>query len=61
VAVKVSFIRACKDFFETGENGRKVEISELKALTKDDRVELRAELTRSGYDIEEPQELVESS
>ena len=50
----VSFIKACQDFFSSGENGKKVEISEFKALTKEDRDELRDLLTQEGYELLPP-------
>ena len=47
---KMSNVKAIKVFFETGEYGRKTDLSELKALSKYDREELgelaRAELER---------------
>ena len=48
----VSFVKAMMDFFGTGENGRKVEISEMKELTPEDRIELREGLIAVGYDVQ---------
>lgn len=46
-----SFVSACKHFFETGPHGRKVEIPEFRALTDDDKIELREALIAEGYDV----------
>lgn len=50
---QVSFVRAVKNFFEEGRYGRKVEISEFKALSADDKVELRNLLIEQGQDVAE--------
>lgn len=47
----VSFVRAIKDYFEAGEHGRKVEIAEFRALTNEDREELRAMLIGEGIEV----------
>lgn len=44
---QVTIIAAIRDFF----NDRKLEISELKNLTYQDRVEFREMLIAEGYDI----------
>lgn len=44
---QVSIISAIRDYF----NDRKLEISELKNLTFQDRAELREMLIAEGYDI----------
>jgi hypothetical protein len=49
----VSFVKACQDFFMNGEFGRKIEISEFKELTKEDKVELRDLLIGEGYQVTE--------
>lgn len=49
----VSFVRAVKNFFEEGRYGRKVEIAEFKALSADDKVELRDLLIGEGMDVAE--------
>jgi len=46
-----TFVRACKNFFENGKHSRKVEIAEFKALTLEDRQELRELLIEQGYDV----------
>jgi hypothetical protein len=46
---KVSFIAATRDYF----NDRKIEISELKALSTQDKQELRELLIAEGYDVDE--------
>lgn len=49
----VSLVKACQDYFSTGEHGRKIEIPEFKALTNQDKVELREMLIAEGYQIKE--------
>ena len=51
MAEQVSFVRATKNFFEEGKYGRKVEISEFKALSTEDKVELRDLLIEQGQDV----------
>lgn len=50
---QVSFVKACLTFFGEGHHGRKVEISEFKELTQQDKVELRDMLIGQGYDVAE--------
>jgi hypothetical protein len=50
---QVSFVKACQLFFSEGEYGKKIEITELKALTRADREELRELLIGEGYDVAE--------
>lgn len=49
MAEPISFVRACKDFFEPG--SRKLEIAEFRALTPEDKAEIRELLIAEGYDI----------
>jgi hypothetical protein len=51
LAEQLSFVSACKNYFENGKHGRKVEIAEFKALSTEDRVELRDLLIEEGYDV----------
>jgi len=51
MAEPLSFVKATKDFFENGQHGRKVDISEFKALTSEDKVELRDLLMKEGYEV----------
>jgi hypothetical protein len=51
LAEQLSFVGACKKYFENGKHGRKVEIAEFKALSTEDRVELRDLLIKEGYDV----------
>lgn len=51
MAEPMSFVKATKDFFENGKHGRKVEISEFKALSDADKAELRDLLISEGYDV----------
>lgn len=53
MAEQISFVKATKAFFEEGRHGRKVEISEFKALDQKDKVELRDMLIGQGYDVAE--------
>jgi hypothetical protein len=51
MAEPMSFVKATKSFFENGQYGRKVDISEFKALTQDDKVEIRDLLIKEGYEV----------
>lgn len=53
MAEPISFVRACQDFFTRDPYGKKLEISEFKALTQEDKVELREMLIAEGYNISE--------
>jgi len=53
MAEPVSFVRACRTFFETPPHARKVEIPEFKALSHEDKVELREMLIAEGIDVAE--------
>ena len=48
----VSLVGAMKEFFASNPYGRKVEIPEFKALTRQDKVELREMLIAEGYDVQ---------
>jgi len=49
---QVSFVKACLNFFGTGEYGRKVQIAEFQALTKKDKEDLRDLLIKEeGIDV----------
>jgi len=43
-----SFVKATQEFFSAGKHGRKVEIAEFKALTKQDKIDLSNMLTTAG-------------
>ena len=47
----VSLVKSCQDFFSTGPHGKKIEIPEFKALTRQDKEELREMLIGEGYDV----------
>jgi hypothetical protein len=49
----MSFVKAMQHFFTQEPNGKKLEIAEFKGLTPDDRKELRDELIREGYEVDE--------
>lgn len=49
----VSFVSAAQDFFTKGKYGKKLEIPEFKALTQEDKIELRNLLIEEGYNIRE--------
>jgi hypothetical protein len=53
ITEKVSFVKACQDFFMREPFGRKIEIPEFKALTTEDKTELRQMLIAEGYDVRE--------
>lgn len=48
----VNIVKAVKDYFGNHPDGQTTFISEFKALTPQDRADLRDELIREGYDIE---------
>lgn len=50
---KVSFVKACQDFFTSEPFGRKIEIPEFKALSQEDKLELRDLLIKQGYEVAE--------
>jgi hypothetical protein len=50
---QVSLVKACQDFLSRPPFGRKIDISEFKALTQKDKVELREMLIAEGYDVAE--------
>lgn len=50
---KISFVKACQDFFSKPPHGKKVEIPEFKQLTTQDKVELREMLVSEGYNVAE--------
>ena len=50
---KVSFVKACQDYFTNEPFGRKIEIPEFKALSQEDKLELRDMLIEQGYDVAE--------
>ena len=58
---KVSFVKACQDFFTSEPFGRKIEIPEFKALTQDDKLELRDMLIEQGYEVAELGEPVQAA
>jgi hypothetical protein len=47
----ISLVKACKEFFEPGRHGRKIEIPEFRALTRQDKVELREMLIVEGFNV----------
>ena len=49
----MSFVKAVKAFFEVEPFGRKVEIAEFKALSWEDKVELREMLIGQGFNVME--------
>lgn len=53
ITEQVSFVKACQDFFTNGKHGKKIEITEFKMLTQEDKVELRDLLIKEGYNIRE--------
>lgn len=53
MAEQISFVKATKTFFENGKYGRKVEIAEFRALTTEDKTELRDLLIQEGFDVAE--------
>ena len=45
------FVKAAQEFFTREPHGRKVTIPEFKALTRDDKIELRDMLIAEGVDV----------
>ena len=58
---KLSFVKACQDFFTKPPHGKKIEISEFKDLTREDKVEIREMLIAEGYDVLEIGEVAPTS
>lgn len=58
---KLSFVKACQDFFTKPPHGKKIEISEFKDLTREDKLEIREMLIAEGYDVLEIGEVVPTS
>jgi hypothetical protein len=50
---EMSFVAACQHFFSTGRYGKKIAIQEFKALTQEDKQELRELLIGEGYNVRE--------
>jgi hypothetical protein len=48
---QISFIKACQDFFTRPPFGKRIEIPEFKALTQQDKHELREMLIGEGYNV----------
>jgi hypothetical protein len=51
MAEPVSFVRASQDFFSKSPHGRKLEIAEFKALTRQDREDLHEMLIGEGFNV----------
>lgn len=51
MAEPVSLVSAMKDFFQKDPHGRKVEIPEFRALSRQDKEELREMLIAEGYNV----------
>lgn len=49
--MEMSFVKACQDFFTKDPFGKKIEISEFKELTRQDKEELREMLIGQGYNV----------
>lgn len=48
---QMSIVTAVKDYFEKEPHGRKIDIPEFKALSYQDKVEIRDLLIAEGYDV----------
>jgi len=53
MAEEISFVSACQDFFMKQPFGRKIEVSEFKLLSTQDKLELREMLIKQGYNVRE--------
>jgi len=51
--MSVSIVKGIQTYFSEGRHGRKVEMPEFKALTEQDKRDLRAMLVEEGFDIDE--------
>lgn len=51
MAEQITLVKAAQDFFSKQPHGKKIEISEFKNLTYQDRLELRKMLIAEGYDV----------
>jgi uncharacterized protein YcgL (UPF0745 family) len=56
----ISFVKAMQDYFSAGDFGKKLAIPEFKALTREDREELRQDLIAQGYNVLPLPETVEA-
>jgi hypothetical protein len=48
----VSLVKALQDFFTKDPNGRKIEMSEFKQITDEDKIEFAQMLKAEGYELE---------
>lgn len=53
MAEQISFVQACQEFFSKQPYGRKIEVSEFKLLSRQDKLELREMLIEQGYNVRE--------
>lgn len=51
MAEPISLVKAMMDFFGTAPHGRKLEIPEMKELSREDKSEIREMLIEEGYNI----------
>lgn len=49
----VSVVKALQDFFTNGRHGKKIEMSEFKELTPQDKEDFRGMLRAEGYEVED--------
>lgn len=49
----VSVVKALQDYFTNGRHGKKIEMSEFKALTPQDKEDFRGMLRAEGYEVED--------
>ena len=49
----VSVVKALQDYFSNGRHGKKIEMSEFKQLTPEDKQDFRIMLRAEGYDVED--------
>jgi len=49
----VSFVKAAQEFFSKDPHGRKLEVTEFKELTYQERLEIRELLIAEGYNVTE--------
>lgn len=58
---QISLVKALQDFFSKEPHGKKVEIAEFRALSNEDKVQLREMLIAEGYNVAELKEAKEDT
>lgn len=48
---QISLVKAMQDYFQKDPDGKKIEMSEFRELSQQDKIELREMLIAEGYDV----------